>query len=369
MMSPVQVVFCLLAVSVEGVRQRRAKQASTDVQGEGKGSCADPVSAILETMSCISNKDSSCANKGYSRRGYDKYHNSRKASQSPFPAETYWTNAMKFSTFTTNVNYAENLGKNRAEIRYIENINMSDGSNFGLSPSKIYPFSARFKQYEHALVTVDDDCKIILWDQYGDNKEQSDVEDAINAMISKVGADAILAEDSEAELTSSGCSDPLKAIIHTMDCIENKNSTCANQGYNWLTFSKHHNGKNANVRLWPVDIYWSMAMKFSTFILDYDHKMNVGRNKASVRYVETIKFSNGTEFELEPSNVYPFNHTVIQYEHALVQVDNRCRIIRWDQYGDNQEQVDVTDAMDAFFANQGVKCHLKMEPLIWKCKK
>lgn len=167
--------------------------------------------------------------------------------------------------------------------------------------------------------------------------------------------------------SSKNCSDPLAAILHTLQCITDKDSSCANEGYNWLTFSKHHNMVNTGVRIWPIDIYWSMAMKFSTFTLDYDYMQNIGTNKASVRYIETVDMSDGTDFELEPSNEYPFNATIIQHEHALVQVDNDCKMIRWDQYGDNKEQSEVDDAMDAFFANQDVKCHLNMEPLIWKC--
>ncbi len=43
-----------------------------------------------------------------------------------------------------------------------------------------------FYQHEHALVTVDDDCRMILWDQYGDNKEQENVEDALDAVLAAV---------------------------------------------------------------------------------------------------------------------------------------------------------------------------------------
>ena len=46
------------------------------------------------------------------------------------------------------------------------------------SPSIEYPFSQTFVQHEHALVTVDGDCKIALWDQYGDDMEQAVVENA-----------------------------------------------------------------------------------------------------------------------------------------------------------------------------------------------
>ena len=46
------------------------------------------------------------------------------------------------------------------------------------SPSDEYPFGQTFVQHEHALVTVDGNCKIALWDQYGDDMEQAVVETA-----------------------------------------------------------------------------------------------------------------------------------------------------------------------------------------------
>ena len=38
-------------------------------------------------------------------------------------------------------------------------------------------------QHEHALVTVNADCKMIKWDQYGDNIEQEQVGVAVNATL------------------------------------------------------------------------------------------------------------------------------------------------------------------------------------------
>ena len=46
------------------------------------------------------------------------------------------------------------------------------------SPSDQYPYDQTFVQHEHALVTVDGNCKIALWDQYGDDMEQAVVETA-----------------------------------------------------------------------------------------------------------------------------------------------------------------------------------------------
>jgi len=167
---------------------------------------------------------------------------------------------------------------------------------------------------------------------------------------------------------SAACADPVAAVEKTLGCIETKDSACATQNYNWLLFSKHHNKQNVGLRLWPFDMYWTMALKFSTFKLVYDHKQNIGTNKASVRYIEYIRFSNGTEFNIPANTIYPFDHQVIQYEHAIVSVDNSCKLTRWDQFGDNKEQVEVDDAMAVFMADERVKCDLSIHPFPWKCK-
>ena len=52
-----------------------------------------------------------------------------------------------------------------------------------MPPADTFPWGSIFFQHEHALVTVDDDCKMILWDQYGDVAEQGAVNDASIAMI------------------------------------------------------------------------------------------------------------------------------------------------------------------------------------------
>ena len=79
-----------------------------------------------------------------------------------------------------------NIGTNKASIRYVETITTTDGANLGFTkapPSFEYPYSQVFIQHEHALVEVDNDCRIIMWDQYGDNKEQTDVDDAVDIIV------------------------------------------------------------------------------------------------------------------------------------------------------------------------------------------
>lgn len=62
-------------------------------------------------------------------------------------------------------------------MRYVETVTTSDGRSLGLpDPRFDYPFNVTVAQHEHAIAHVDDDCKFTFWGQYGDNKEQTDVD-------------------------------------------------------------------------------------------------------------------------------------------------------------------------------------------------
>lgn len=81
--------------------------------------------------------------------------------------------------FPFDVSFTNNPSKNRASVRYLETAITTDGSTLGLDPSSAYPFGATFFQHEHGIVEVDDDCKLVFWDQYGDDKEQTDLDGAV----------------------------------------------------------------------------------------------------------------------------------------------------------------------------------------------
>ena len=51
----------------------------------------------------------------------------------------------------------------------------------------MYPWNATFVQHERALVTVDEHCKIVVWEQTGDDQEQVAVDDAVRAVLCSVG--------------------------------------------------------------------------------------------------------------------------------------------------------------------------------------
>ena len=83
-----------------------------------------------------------------------------------------------------------------------------------------------------------------------------------------------------------------------------------------------------------MDYFGSLHLIFSKFELDIDHQINVGHNKASIRYVEKIitadKVSLGVFGSTSSSSEYPYSQTFYQHEHALVTVNDDCRIILWD---------------------------------------
>lgn len=57
----------------------------------------------------------------------------------------------------------------------MQTVVVDDGSSFGLAPSSENPFGATIYQHEHALVDIDDDCQLLLGEQYSDDQEQADV--------------------------------------------------------------------------------------------------------------------------------------------------------------------------------------------------
>ncbi len=150
-----------------------------------------------------------------------------------------------------------------------------------------------------------------------------------------------------------GCSDPLKATLDALQCISESNATCAGAAYNTREFKKIHNGIDTNTVI-DGAAFWEGAFSLFTLSFTYDHLMNVGPNMASVRYIEFINFTNGTNLGLPASSEYPWSYEAIQHEHALVTVDDECKIKTWDQYGDNEEQ-DLDDAVGAIMAQLCLK--------------
>lgn len=150
------------------------------------------------------------------------------------------------------------------------------------------------------------------------------------------------------------CPDPLESILATLECITEEDATCASAGYHSDRFRKLHNGVDTNTTIDGGGAFWTAAFSFVDLHLDYDHQLNVGPNQASIRYIETVTMTDGSAFGLPPSTEYPFGQVYWQHEHALVTVDDECKMILWDQYGDNEEQRVVDEATNAILCAIGM---------------
>ncbi len=124
-------------------------------------SCSDPVASVLRIMTCIENENAFCAASGYSS-DFVKLHN-RIDTETAALNFWFWLGTFYMIDFELDFDHIEPVGDNQVSLRYVETVKFRDGDTF--------------TQHEHALVTVNASCKMTLWDQYGDNKEQQDVID------------------------------------------------------------------------------------------------------------------------------------------------------------------------------------------------
>jgi len=144
------------------------------------------------------------------------------------------------------------------------------------------------------------------------------------------------------------CEDPIAAVLKTLQCIDEGDVRCSNSGYDSRKFRKLHNGVDTMTQM--SYLFWFGAFRLLTFELDIDHVYKITTTETTstigIRYIEKVTTTNGTSLFLEPSYTAPFNQTLYQHEHAIVTVDENCKMILWDQTGDNKEQTDVDDIAD-----------------------
>lgn len=126
-----------------------------------------------------------------------------------------------------------------------------------------------------------------------------------------------------------GCGDPIEKVLDIMECIEQEDVECVTAGYS-PDFKKYHNGVDTETVITPD--YWEGAFMFVDLSLEINHSAVLDDSVVSLRYVETIAFTDGDSF--------------LQYEHAIVTIDDECRILIWDQYGDNREQLAIEEKVE-----------------------
>ncbi len=124
------------------------------------------------------------------------------------------------------------------------------------------------------------------------------------------------------------CEGPMEVVLDTLECIENGYPLCSARGYS-SDFVKLHNTIDTDTDV-PGAVFWFGAFLFADFAFDIDHVALVDVDQVSIRYIETVNLA-GQEY--------------VQHEHALVTVDDNCRMVLWDQYGDDAEQAEVDDAI------------------------
>jgi len=123
------------------------------------------------------------------------------------------------------------------------------------------------------------------------------------------------------------CWRPVRAVLETLECVQSEDAACAADGYA-PGFVKLHNGIDTNTVISGPE-YWAGAFQLIDIDLDINHVARVSRDEISLRYVETVTFITGDVF--------------YQHEHALITVDEDCKMTLWDQYGDNAEQKAIDD--------------------------
>lgn len=149
--------------------------------------CDDPITAVLATMDCLAAEDAECAAAGYPPEGFQKIHNGEYDDNGEFidRSVAIWQGIMALADISLVTWNTSNAGPNIASMYYNETTVLTSGVDFGLEPSSDYPFSQTYVQTEHAFVTVDGDCKIILWNQTGSDEEQVAVDTAFGDLVAQ----------------------------------------------------------------------------------------------------------------------------------------------------------------------------------------
>ncbi|WP_196139557.1 hypothetical protein [Aliikangiella sp. G2MR2-5] len=159
-MKPLSKILSAISLSlVIGAAQASSNNAAS--------TCDDPVASVMRIMNCIQSENALCAASGYAS-GFTKLHN-RIDTETNKPGYFFWLGAFMFIDFELDFDHVAQVSDNQVSMRYVETVTFNDGETF--------------KQHEHALVTVNSSCRMTLWDQYGDNKEQQDVDDKASTLF------------------------------------------------------------------------------------------------------------------------------------------------------------------------------------------
>ena len=154
--------------------------------------CNDPVGAVMIMMDCWTIGEANCTAAGYDPNGIPFRHNgvfrqNGTLQDRSVASVTFILAVVDFEMVVNHVGLVEGVmgenGEAIVSVRYSETGTFTDGANFGLEPSTDYPFGFSYWQWEHALLPVNGNCEVTMWDQTGDNEEQNDSQDAWSAFL------------------------------------------------------------------------------------------------------------------------------------------------------------------------------------------
>lgn len=130
----------------------------------------DQISAVLNTLDCVVLEDALCAIEGYDNN-FVKLHNGVDTETEM--SLIYWMGGFEFADFAIDIEYVTfDEQKNAVDIKYLETVTV-DGQDY--------------LQNEQAFVSLNEACKMTLWDQYGEVEEQEAVDNAVNALLERLG--------------------------------------------------------------------------------------------------------------------------------------------------------------------------------------
>jgi hypothetical protein len=203
--------------------------------------------------------------------------------------------------------------------------------------------------------SASDDLRVLKksWSNKASKKQKSSWSDSKASKKQKSGSNKASKKQKKSpkgikdDPQEGGCEDPLAAIMQTLQYIADGDPVSSAKGYAY-GFRKIHNGEDVGLDFGDDPAaFWEISFLLISLSFSFDHQVNVGPNMASIRYIEGVQFTDGTVFGLPASDEYPFNTSYVQHEHALVTVDDDCKMLLWDQYGDNAEQDAVNENIDA----------------------
>ena len=126
--------------------------------------CADPLGAVLAIMGCVEREDLACATAGYAKEFVKTHNGIVDPTTIALDEPRFWRGAFFFVDFAFTYNFRDHFDTNRVSLRYVESVKTLDVSDYTVPGLGKGPEQVEIVQHEHALITVNADCKMTQWD-------------------------------------------------------------------------------------------------------------------------------------------------------------------------------------------------------------